>query len=210
MSQQKFDGFHLRLCVPRSVNFVRVANVKNFRGLDDTTKIECSGFTTDGSPTTDKGMTKYFLTGTFSGGVNLSAIFHRGVPLDHKRNPTTKALIEGKTQKEWSGIQVMLQRNGCSVSPDEIERKVTALAKAKIPYIFFYRLASTYGLKESYGMFKDEWIISSEIPEELDYSMTNKLLSKLKSNWRVLTPEVIRVLNRKALATLFSETPAES
>lgn len=202
-------SMNISLRIPRSRCRVRVVNLKTFAGFSDNKKIEAYGFNDVGFPILEENNPnlKIVLYGKFIAGINLNDIFFYGVTTDCLRDKNRK-LIMGKRVKGYAGIALQLSRNGLSISPEEVEKKLGEFSKSKASKIYVYRLSCAHGLAQNYNKVvgdHDEWIFSTSFPspmEEMDWSMVNLLLEHLKSDWRILDETTADLLSTKALQKL--------
>ena len=197
---------NLKLVVFAQNERVKVVNIQDFEGLDE--EISCFGFKEDGTPVTSMEhitQAKYRITGVSRSGVNLNGIFSRGLNTDFKRNPSTGKLENSGKLHGWNAVAMQLSRNGCYADPKEIQAKTETLIKSGINRIHFYREANVNGMAQSYGMFSDRWIVSGDVPS-INYDIFNKLLKKIGSEWRIQTPNTMKLLRKLELQKLTQET----
>ena len=196
---------NLKITVFEQNTIVRIVNIESFEGLDS--EISAFGFDSNGNPITSMEQinnVKYRVTGQPRSGVNLNGIFSRGLNTDFKRNPSGKLENAGKLHG-WNAIAMQLSRNGCYADPKTIQEATENLIRSGISRIHFYREANVNGMAQSYGMFSDKWIVSGDVPS-INYDIFNKLLKKIGSQWRIQTPNTMKLLRKLELQKLVSET----
>jgi hypothetical protein len=162
--------------------------------------LSCFGLSDRGEPVFNMNdPMKYRFVGGYSGGVNLNHVLKFGITFHPRNMPEVKI-------KGFEAAACMLQRAGCDISAQEVEKEIGKLLKEKVSKIFCYRVAWTVGLKESYGLFQDGWLFSSAKPEtdDIDFSEINdKLLrDRLKSSWRILTQKSLQTLRKSEFSKL--------
>jgi hypothetical protein len=207
------QNINLKLTVFAKEARVKIVSLNDFTGLDE--EINAFGFTEKGDPVTSMeyiAQAKYRVTGFPRGGVNLNNVYSRGLNADYKHVPDGydehgrqkfKLVSSGKAHG-WDAVAMQLSRNGCHADPKTIQKQAESLIKSGISRVHFYREANINGMAQSYGMFKDKWLVG-DIPE-VNYDVFNKLLKKIGSKWRIQTPNTMKLLRKLELQKLISET----
>lgn len=206
---------NLKIMVFSQTELVKIVNIQDFSGLD--VEIFAFGFDSNGEPVQTREQlqnAKYRVTGSSHGGVSLNNVFNRGLLLNATQHkPSGKyydgrpvlTIVEPKRVFAWEAVTLMLSRNGCAANPEEIREKTENVIRSGVNRIHFYRLANTYGMKEDYGLFRDVWLVSGEIPS-VSYDMFNTLLKKIGSPWRILTANSLKLLRKLEYEKLTQET----
>jgi hypothetical protein len=198
-------NINLRLVVFSSSDRVRIVNIQDFEGLD--MEISAFGFDANGEPITSSDQirnVKYKVTGASHSGVFLNPVFSHGLSLEHKHN-TLGNLISGEKVFGWNAVAMQLSRNGCYADPKTIQEATENLIRSGINRVHYYREANINGMAQDYGMFKDHWIVSGDVPQ-INYDIFNKLLKKISSAWRIQTAFTMKLLRKLELQKLTQET----
>ena len=207
------SNINLKLVVFAQNERVRVINIEDYEGLD--TEISAFGFTEKGEPVTNPQQpVKYRVTGQSHGGVNLNNVYSRGLYMDHvERKPTGRYDDHGRPITEfvkpkrlfgWESVSMQLSRNGCHADPKTIQEATENLIRSGLSRVHYYRLCNVNGMAQSYGMFEDKWVVG-DVPE-VNYDVFNRLLKKIGSQWRIQTPNTMKLLRKLELQKLTQET----
>ena len=174
---------------------VNIVNVKTFDGLDINQAMSCCGFTEDGKPIlTDRDdmKIKYHVFGSKVGDGFMTPTYNNG------RKQVLYVRGE-KVIRESKGFEALAECFG--ISPQKMQTEIEAMLDAGNRKIYIRFLHNLLGLEQSFGLFEDTIIFSGESwsHHEPDFNeVWNKvLLPKLKSEWRVLTPEIRAMLEAK-------------
>lgn len=180
---------------------VAIANTETFEGLGRDENILCIGFTEDGFPITtmdEYDKIKYFVKGSKMSQALITPNFIRGRRYTDANRKTT--ILKG-----WDAIA-----SYCGCSPETCEKELQKLCDSGIQKKVYVRhVHNLVGLDSDYGLFKNPVIFSGQdwIRHNIDYNAVwNKiLLPKIKSKWRILTPEIRGSLEAKKNKKLSEE-----
>jgi hypothetical protein len=211
MKEKKKTGIFLNMCVMRKNSQQKILNVETFSGSMKNENIECFGFNKvgrvdgkekTGVPVFNKDRPIDFsFTGAFVGLVNLNNVFRR----------TSKLRKAGQTIPEYlyefEALAYFLSQKGIGINAEKVEAEVKDLISKGIHRIFVYKESELYGMtSKAYSELcdlTDKWVFSGEIPIPNYDTLWNQIaLPYLKSEWRIATDNVQRLLNRKIIAQM--------
>jgi len=152
--------------------------------LDDGLEVDAVGFDERGEPITtldNMSRGKYPIQGS-----RITSFF------------ITELCNRGKVIIPRAGERIVLKGFDLLASYGNAREEIQRLWSKGIKKVFIHRKSSEFGMAESYGLFADSWIYSSETwKKEISYEMHNKNLKKLGSRWRVATPEIRQAIEYK-------------
>jgi hypothetical protein len=180
-----------------------IANIETLEGLEVEKAISCVGFDENGTPILsdrDDQKVKYHIFGSKIGSGFVTPVYNVGMTITKLVNGERTAIkIKG-----YEGLGRML-----GVSAEKCQTEIQKCLDSGNERIYVRWLHNLLGLEEDYGLFKDEVIFSGQAwdRKEIDYNAVwNKiLLPKLKSKWRILTPEMRSLLENKKTNRLREE-----
>ena len=193
---------HIKMCVFSTSEILSVLNVSTLDGLEE--KIECQGFSESGKPI-GKLSPKYPFVGKVTGYVDLTRVYRVGICLNATRD-AKREIVQGKRVFGAEAISIMMQRNGIAFNEplENLEEKIANLAENGAT-IYVYKQSSTFNMNTATYQaagYKDKWIISTKHPVQSVDKWNDFLKIKLKSNWRVKSRAIEKLLASRAIAQL--------
>lgn len=148
----------------------RVVNLVTFEGTSSNQKeqIHCYGFDAKGNPVFHPDDCAYKLCGVFGGTMALNPLITRS-----KGRKTLPMLLE--------------------ISDEEARTLMTPFLGSE--KVFFVKQHNLYGMVLPYNV-EDKWLIRTEIPKPKYDEFNTRILKKLKSEWRIYTPKIARLLRK--------------
>ena len=178
-----------------------ICNVSTFEGLNPNESLLCFGFKENGEPVTtmdEYSSIKYVIYGSKASQGFITQNYSKGRRFTNEFRQVT--ILKG-----WDAIG-----SYCKCSPEFCKQEIQKLCDMGVQKrIYVRRVCNLVGLNDDFGLFHNPTIFSGEdwIRHNIDYnSVWNKLLlPRLKSKWRILTPEVRSSVEAKRNAKLSKE-----